>query len=529
MLRKVEDIVRRNMDGAGAQEVLLPALQPVELWHKSGRYEDLGEDMVKFSDRHKKELVLGPTHEEVITQLIKNEIRSYKQLPMTFYQIQTKFRDELRPRFGVLRSKEFIMKDAYSFDRDADGLEASYKKMYDAYCRIFEECCLDYVIVEADPGVMGGNASHEFMVLAESGEDMIAACSKCVWASSIDKAECLEKKTTKPGGKELQVEEIDTPNIKTIEELVKSLNAKPSNMLKTIIYKTDSGFIAALIRGDYRTNELKLSKLGGGNLRLATDKEIEGLTAAKIGFSGPVGLKNVKIIADYSVRGMVNFITGANKTDKHLINVNFPRDFEIDEFYDIRFITESDLCPKCKSSIDLKNAIEIGHVFKLGTKYSKGLGAVYLDVDQKEKPMIMGCYGIGINRIIAAIIEQNNDKDGIIWPKDLAPAQISIVVIDTSDQRSMKFACDLENELKKSGLSSLLDDRVVSPGIKFKDSDLIGSPVRVVISRDNVKKGKIEIKYRNKKAFSFIAKDKVLETLLTFFKKGKKTKAKSAK
>jgi prolyl-tRNA synthetase len=509
-LKKAQNIIREELDKAGAQEVLLPALQPSELWHDSGRYIELGEDMLKFTDRHNKEMVLGPTHEEVVTELVKNEVHSYKQLPLILYQIQTKFRDELRPRFGVLRSREFIMKDAYSFDRDIESLELSYKKMYDAYKRIFDRCGLKYIIVEADPGIMGGNISHEFMALADSGEDVIAKCKSCSWVSSLDRAECFEDegiKTEKP----LSLKEVDTPGVKTIEKLSSFLNAEPNRMLKTIIYESDGGFIAALVRGDLQINEFKLARgLARHSLRLATAKEIEDLTGAPLGFSGPVGLKNVEFVGDSSVRGLSNFICGANKADKHLLNVNMPRDFKVDKFLDIRFIAEDDRCPDCKSGIEFKHSIELGHVFKLGTKYSEKLSAVYLDADGKIKPIIMGCYGIGVNRIIAAMIEQNNDKDGIIWTKELSPVSVSIIVIGPKDDLSLKFASELDDKLESIGVSSLFDDRPVSAGIKFKDADLIGAPVRITVSEDNLKKGKVEVKERKEKASRLVPKDELI-------------------
>lgn len=515
VLKKVKAIIREEMDSSGAQEVLLPALQPAELWHRSGRYNDLGSDMLKFIDRHKKEMVLGPTHEEVITELVKNEVRSYKQLPLILYQIQTKFRDEVRPRFGVIRSREFIMKDAYSFDRDIESLEISYKKMFDAYCRIFTRCGLKYVAVEADPGVMGGNVSHEFMILSENGEDIIARCKSCAWVSTLDKAECIQNKSAQGKEEMLALREIDTPNTTTIEKLSKLLNIAPNRMMKAMVYKKDDSFVMALVRADFQINETKLIRvLSRASLRLATEKEIEALTGGPMGFSGPVGLKDIVIIADPSVKNMSNFITGANKLDKHLMNVNMPRDFKVGAFSDIRFITENDICPKCKSGIEFKHAIEVGHVFKLGTKYSERLGAIFLDSDGKLKPMIMGCYGIGINRIIAALIEQSNDKDGIIWSKTLAPVSVSIVVIDTKDKNSMKFANLLDIILEQNSITSLLDDREISAGIKFKDADLIGAPIRITINKDTLKKGKVEIKERQHKTSNLIPKDKVLSILL---------------
>ncbi|MBM3253747.1 MAG: proline--tRNA ligase, partial [Candidatus Omnitrophica bacterium] len=402
-------------------------------------------------------------------------------------------------------------------DRDVESLQISYKKMFDTYCRIFDRCGLKYVIVEADPGIMGGDVSHEFMVLAESGEDMIVKCSGCLWASSLDKAECADKQTNKKNDKEslLPLKEIDTPNIKTIEKLSKLLNVESKGMLKTIIYRSEDGFVAALVRGDFQINELKLSRaIGSLHLKLATDKEIEDLTGAPLGFSGPVGLKNAKIIADFSVRDMRNFIAGANKTDRHLINVNITRDFSVDTFSDIRFITESDTCPKCKASITLKHAIEVGHVFKLGIKYSNRLGAVFLDADGKTKPMVMGCYGIGINRIIAAIIEQSNDKEGIVWPMSLAPVLVYTIVLDPKDKISMKFASGLDDRLRDNKLDSLLDDRQISAGIKFKDADLIGAPIRITVNKDALKKGRVEIKQRRERVSKIVSKDRIFSLIL---------------
>lgn len=509
VLKKIESIIRQEMDAKGAQEVLLPALQPSELWKESGRYEDLGEDMVKFIDRHKKEMVMGPTHEEVITNLIRGEVKSYRQLPLILYQIQTKFRDEMRPRFGVIRSREFIMKDAYSFDRDIKGLEASYKKMYDAYCRIFSRCGLTYIAVEADPGVMGGDVSHEFMVLSKSGEDLLAHCKKCGYAASFDKAECPEISEEKEELRPLK--EVDTPNVSTVDKVSKLLNVKPNKMVKTLIYEVDGNPIAVLVRGDHDVNEAKLKRaLKIPHIKLAEPEMIEAVTKAPVGFAGPCGLKGVEMVADSSLRGLKNFVSGANKKDKHLINVNFGRDFEAKNFADIRYIIENDACPKCKGNIKIEHAIEVGHVFKLGVKYSKALGAAFIDVDGKEKPFIMGCYGIGVNRIAAALIEQSHDDDGIIWHPSIAPYEVVILPLNTEHKPSIEAAEKIYNELTSAGIETILDDRNERAGVKFKDSDLIGFPVQVIIGEKKIANGEAEVKDRKTKQVKVVKADEVI-------------------
>ena len=499
VLQKVEEIIRQEMNAKGSQEVLLPALQPKELWDKSGRYEAIKEIMVWFKDRHGRELILGPTHEEVITDLVANNVKSYRDLPLILYQIQTKFRDEPRPRFGVLRSCEFIMKDAYSFDKDWEGLEISYKKMYDAYCRIFERCGLKYIAVQADPGMMGGDVSHEFMVLAPNGEDIIALCKACRYAASLGKAEVKEVKS-KVSGKAAALQEVDTPEVSTIEKVGQLLKVKPEQMVKTLIYEAEGKPVAVLIRGDHEANEAKLKRfLKVENLKLAEAKTIEEVTGAPVGFSGPVGLKNVKIIADFSIISMSNFVTGANKKDKHLINVNIKRDFNLAAQGDLRYITKEDSCPACGKGITIEPAIEVGHIFKLGTKYSKALGAVCLNELGKEEPVIMGCYGIGVNRIIASVIEQSNDQDGIIWPKSISPFQVLVMPLNVGHKQSIEAAEKLYEQLSNKGIEVLLDDRNERAGVKFKDADLIGIPVRVVIGEKKISQGKVELSERGKK------------------------------
>ena len=499
VLERIEKIIREELNGKGAQEVLLPAIHPPELWKKTGRYDALGEVLIKFKDRHGRECVLGPTHEEIVTDLVASNVRSYKELPLILYQIQTKFRDEPRPRFGVMRTSEFIMKDAYSFDCDAEGMEKSYKKMYDAYCRIFERCGLPYIAVEADPGMMGGSVSHEFMVPSEAGEDKIVLCEKCKYAASVDVAKCVMKtENRKPKSeKKLPIAEVETPGITTIEKVSELLKTGPEKLVKTLLYKCDEKVVALLIRGDFDANETKLkSYLKCAALALADQKAIEDVTKAPIGFSGPVGLRNVRIITDFSVKGMINFITGANKKDAHLVNVNIDRDFETKEFSDFRMITALDGCPACGKPIQIKQAIEVGHTFKLGTKYSEVLGAKFLDKEGKENTIIMGCYGIGVNRIMASAIETSNDKDGIIWPLSLAPYQIIILALNIENKKVKELADDVYKRLIKHGYDILYDDRNESAGVKFKDADLIGIPLKVIIGEKNAKKDKLEVKDR---------------------------------
>ncbi|MFH1459831.1 MAG: proline--tRNA ligase [Candidatus Omnitrophota bacterium] len=512
VLKKVTKIIQEEMNNQGAQEMLLPAIQPVDLWQQSGRLETLGEDMITFTDRHKKLNVLGPTHEEVITNLIKNEIRSYRQLPIIVYQIQTKFRDEARPRFGVMRSREFIMKDAYSFDRDEQGLDHSYKKMYEAYCNIFRRCGLNYIAVEADTGIMGGDISHEFMVIADNGEDKIIRCKKCDYAVSLDKAECLadyRPQTTEHSSKAKSMEEVSTPGVSSVKEVAHLLKVKPAQLIKTIIYLADNQPVAILIRGDYEINETKLNRvLKAQHLIMADEGAIKKITNGPRGFSGPVELENIKIIADYSIQGLKNAITGANKIDRHLINVNESRDFKVDIWADVRNITENDFCPRCKNAIQLSQAIEVGHVFKLGTKYTDSFGADFLDESGKPQKIIMGCYGIGVTRIIAACIEQNNDEYGIIWSKEICPFEVLVMPLNTDNPELAGIAHKIYNELKNNDLDVLLDDRDLRAGTKFKDADLVGIPVQVVIGEKGLKQDLVEIKIRkNNQKTQVLVKD----------------------
>ena len=521
VLKKVQNIIREEMDKQGAIELFMPSMQPVELWHESGRFKDLGEDLITYKDRHNRVIVFGPTHEEVITDLVRNHVNSYKQMPITFYQIQTKFRDEVRPRFGVIRSREFIMKDAYSFDRDWKGLDESYKKMYEAYEAIFKRCGLKTIAVEADSGVMGGDVSHEFMVLSESGEDLLAHCASCGYAGSLAVADWGRATGGHPAifvecpPVARPLEEVDTPGVTTIEKVGYLLKVNPENMVKTLIYVADEKPVAVLIRGDHDANETKIKKfLKCAKLKMASEDVIKNVTKGPMGFSGPVGLKEARIIADNSIKGMANFVTGANKKDKHYINVNIDRDFKASGWADLRMITEKDLCPKCNKNIKIEHAIEMGHVFKLGLKYSKAMKAEFLDEDGKLKPIVMGCYGIGVNRIIATAIELHNDAKGIIWPVSIAPFQVLIIPINYKQEDIKKIAENIYNELNQIGIETLLDDRDESAGIKFNDAELIGIPFSIVIGDKGLKKGMIEIKIRDTGKIIEVKKEQLKDKIL---------------
>ena len=515
VIKKVEQIVREEMDRAGAQEVFLPALQPAELWRESGRWEQYGKELLRFKDRHDRECCLGPTHEEVITDLVRSEIKTYRQLPRNLYQIQTKFRDEIRPRFGVMRSREFGMKDAYSFDADEKGAEISYKKMFEAYNRIFSRCGLRFRAVEADTGNIGGSFSHEFMVIADSGEDSLVFCSCCDYAANVEKAEVArpEKKVIDES-EFLPLEEVYTPEVRTIEEVCAFLDVTPQNVLKTLIFLAEDSPVAVLVRGDEEINEAKLRNyLGCDSIELATDDIIYEITGSLRGFAGPINVKS-KIIADYSLINMTNFVVGASKENYHIINANCGRDFEVREFADLRFVKETDKCPRCKSPLKFARGIEVGHVFKLGTKYSKTMGAVYLDKDGKEKYMVMGCYGIGVARTVAASIEQSYDDDGIIWPMSIAPFQVIITPVNINNEALLKTAEELYENLVGMGIEVLLDDRDERAGVKFNDADLIGIPLRITIGPRRLAEGKVEVKIRKTGEVKILSVDDVGEFIV---------------
>lgn len=494
-LKKVENIIREEMDRAGAQELLMAALLPAEAYQTSGRWEVFGDNMFKLKDRNDRDFCLGPTHEELFTQTVINEVRSYKEYPYILYQIQTKYRDEARPRFGIMRSREFIMKDAYSFDRDNAGLDESYKKMYDAYCRIFTRLGLDFTIVDADSGAMGGSGSQEFMVKSPVGEDGIAYCDSCGYAANYEKAECI------PENKEfsndaLPMEKEATPNVHTIEELVSFFNTEPYVFAKTIIYKADDKYIAAMVRGDREINEVKLKNIVGctDDLELADSSAVKRITNAEVGFAGPVGL-DIEVYADLEVMQMKNFIIGANETGYHYKNVSVGRDFTPFKTADIRVIVTGDKCPKCGQPIKTAQGIEVGHIFKLGTKYSDALGLNYTDESGESKVVVMGCYGIGVTRCIAAAIEQNYDDNGMILPVSIAPYQAVVIPVNTKEEAQVRMAEEIYEHLQKAGIEVLLDDRSERCGVKFKDSDLIGIPVRIVVGK-RCGEGIVEFKKR---------------------------------
>ena len=497
--RKVENIIREELNRAGAQEVFLPSIQPAELWQESGRWNLYGRELLRVKDRHDRDFCYGPTHEEVITDLVRREVRSYRQLPLNLYQIQTKFRDEIRPRFGVMRCREFTMKDGYSYDLDEKGVEETYRKMYDAYCNIFRRCGLKFRAVEADTGQIGGSFSHEFMVLADSGEDSVATCEKCDYSANVEKAEIQQKTEDRRQKTEEELkpmEVVSTPDKKSVEEVSEFLKIEKEKIIKTLIFETENGIVAALVRGDHDVNDAKIKKLLKCDvINLAGEKVVEDVTSAPSGFAGPVGL-NLKIVADNSVMGIKNFVTGANLKDAHSINVNINRDFKIDVCGDIRMVKGGDLCPRCDGTLQVYKGIEVGHVFKLGTKYSESLKAVYLDENGKEKLMVMGCYGIGVGRTVAASIEQNHDDNGIIWPMPIAPFQAIILSLNIKNADVVKISENIYQTLRGSGIEVLLDERDERPGIKFKDADLIGMPIHIIIGEKNMKDNKVEIKVR---------------------------------
>lgn len=524
IIKKIENIIREEMDKKGGQELLLPAMQPAELWKETGRWDVYGEEMIRLEDRHKRGFCLGPTHEEVVTDLVKREVKSYKQLPLLLYQIQTKYRDEIRPRFGLMRGREFIMKDLYSFDRNAEGLDESYDKMYDAYCKVFERCGLEYRAVEADAGAIGGNASHEFMVTADSGEGVIVYCLDCNYAANVERAECILKEVDNQKLPKA-IEKVATPEVKTIEQLEDFFKLDARNFLKTLFYQAyyadKEELVAVVVRGDRDINEVKLKNLLNClEIKLATEEIITQSTETPLGFLGPIGLKGkVKILADQEVMSLVNVIAGANEKDYHLLNVNPKRDFQVDEVADLRVAVEGDLCPKCGALLKATKGIEVGHIFKLGTKYSQSLKANFLDENGKEKPFIMGCYGIGVGRTAAAAIEQNYDQNGIIWPMPIAPYHVVIVPVSIKDQQQRMIAEKIYQELLETGVEVVLDDRNERPGVKFKDADLIGFPLKIVIGPKAIEENMIEIKVRKTGEEERVALGQVVDRIKARIKK----------
>lgn len=489
VLRKIEGIIRQEMEASGAQELHMPAVQPAELWRESGRYEVYGPELIRLRDRHEREFVLGPTHEEVITSLVRQEISSYRRLPVNLYQIQTKYRDERRPRFGLLRGREFLMKDAYSFDRDWDGLDVSYRNMYNTYERIFSRFGLNFRAVEADAGAIGGQGeTHEFMALAEIGEDTIVSCSSCQYAANLEQAQMatalLGENTSASSGTALpSMESIRTPDVKSIQDLVQFLQVSPEQLIKTLLYKADGKLIAVLVRGDREVNEVKVkSYIASETVELADAEAVQLATGAPVGFAGPVGLQ-IQLLVDDEVASMLEGITGANEADTHLMHVRPGGDFSLEHTGDFRNAAEGDGCPHCGEQLLFHRGIELGHVFKLGTKYSDSLGASFVDADGREKSVIMGCYGIGVSRVMAAIAEQSITGERLIWPMSVAPFQAHIVPVAVKDETQMALAQEIYRELAGAGIESLLDDRDERAGVKFKDADLVGAPYRIVVGR----------------------------------------------
>ena len=496
VIRKIEAIIREEMEEKGAQEIMMPIMQPAEIWQESGRWGAYGAEMIRLKDRHGHEYCLGPTHEEMVTTVVKSDVRSYRQLPLNLFQIQDKFRDERRPRFGLMRSRDFIMKDGYSFDRDEAGLDASYQAMYDAYTNIFNRCGLNFRPVEADSGAIGGNGSHEFMVLAESGEAEIVYCSECEYAADIEKAELHTIEA--PAEEEKVVKKIATPNCKTIEAVCSFLNIPVDHSMKAVAFQSEKGLILCFVRGDHEVNEIKVVNTVGVTEVEMADPELLAKCGTVGGYMGPVGLdaKKVIIVVDQSVMKMHNVCCGANEEGYHLVNVNPGRDFTPTFVADIRLMAEGDPCPHCGAPVKKARGIEVGQVFKLFTKYSKAMHATYLDENGKEQPMVMGCYGIGVGRTMAAAVEQNNDKDGMIWPVAIAPYEVLVVPVNVKDEASTAKAEEIYAALQKAGVETVIDDRKERPGVKFKDADLIGYPIRVVVGPKTLTTSELEVKIR---------------------------------
>ncbi|MCL5037330.1 MAG: proline--tRNA ligase [Chloroflexi bacterium] len=519
-IRKAEQIVREEMDAAGGQELLMPAITPAELWVESGRWEVMGENMFRLKDRHKRDFGLGMTHEEIITDIVRRSVRSYRELPLILYQIQTKFRDEPRPRGGINRAREFIMKDMYSFHISWEDLDVTYKAMYRAYSNVFLRAGLDFKVVEADSGTMGGDECHEFMLPSESGEDTMFLCGKCGYSANSEMARFHYQKPDDLPPHGDPIVEIDTPGVSTIDDLVKFLKRKPSDFIKCLIYRVDGELVAALVRGDRDLNETKLRKaLGAKEVELATPREIEKATGGPLGFSGPVGLKGIKIIADYEIQELRNAAVGANKADTHIINVSFGRDFEVDELAELRQAVEGDCCPRCHEKMTAERGIELGHIFKLGTKYSDSMKATYLDEKGEDHPIIMGCYGIGVTRIISAAIEKGHDKDGIIWPMSLAPYHVVVMPVVSSNEDQASGAEKLYRDLLERGIETVLDDRDLRPGVKFKDADLLGFPIRAMVGERAIEQGGVEIKIRGGEKPEMVPADKAADYIVDYIKK----------
>lgn len=517
VLKKIETIVREEMDNAGAVELLMPAMQQAELWQESGRWYTYGPELMRLNDRHDREFALGATHEEVITSLVRDEVKSYKRLPLALYQIQTKFRDEKRPRFGLLRGREFIMKDAYSFHSSQESLDQVYDRLFSAYSNIFSRCGLDFRAVIADSGAMGGKDTHEFMALSDVGEDTIAYSDTSNYAANIEMARVVNtyEKSDEP---QKEMEKVLTENKKSIEEVVSFLNVDASKCIKSLLFKVDDQHVLVLVRGDHEVNDIKLKNLYAASVvELATPEETKVILGCSIGSLGPVGVNKVEIVADSAVQAIVNGVCGANEEHHHFINVNADKDFSVTKYADIRFIQEGDLSPDGQGKIVFAKGIEVGHVFKLGTRYSEAMNATYLDENGKSQPMIMGCYGIGVSRTLAAVAEQFNDENGLVWPAQIAPFEVHLIPINLKDEAQAKLASELYEQLKAQALEVLMDDRAERPGVKFADSDLIGLPIRVTVGK-KAAEGIVELKVRKTGEMLEVHKDDLLQTVAGLLK-----------
>jgi len=519
IIRKVEQIVREEMNRAGAQELLMPIASPAELWRETGRWGYYGKELIRFKDRHERDFCLGPTHEEVITDLFRREVRSYRQLPLNFYQIQTKFRDEIRPRFGLMRGREFIMKDAYSFDKDEAAARLSYQKMYDAYHRIFARCGLNFRAVEADTGLIGGTSSHEFMVLADTGEETVVYSEPGTYAANVERAEVLPPNDESKEAL-LPLRSVNTPGCRTVEEVTKFLKVDASKLVKTLLYSTGSETVAVLIRGDHDANEIKLKRLlGVSDVELAGPATVEKMTGAPVGFAGPVGL-NVRIVADHAVKASANIVVGGNRLDTHLVDVNCPRDFRVEQFADLRNARAGDPSPRKDGILKTTKGIEVGHVFMLGTKYSQAMNASFLDPNGKECLAVMGCYGIGIGRTAAAAVEQNHDDKGIVWPFPIAPFHVHLISLGQS-AAVIDAATTVYAALEAVGLEVLWDDRDERAGVKFNDADLIGAPYQVIVGDKGLAEGLLEVKSRSTGVKTKLAPPDVPQGILALASSGR--------
>ncbi|MEO8502299.1 MAG: proline--tRNA ligase [Acidobacteriota bacterium] len=505
-LQKLMTIVRRELDFSGALELQMPAVQPAELWMESGRWQKYGKELLRFKDRHDRDFCMGPTHEEVITDAVRRDLKSYRQLPVNLYQIQTKFRDEIRPRFGLMRGREFIMKDGYSFHASRESLDETYNEMEAAYRRIFDALKLDYTAVEADTGTIGGSASHEFMVLAETGESAVVRCPQCGYGANVEKAETRELSKVEPG-KEEAMREVATPGSRTVDEVAKLLQIPGALILKTLIYNTEKGLVAVAIRGDREVNEIKLGNaLDVQHLQLASDEKVREAIGASFGSLGPIGLpKDVPVLVDRSAESLRFFACGANQDGAHFVGVEWGRDIKPETFVDVLMVAAGDGCPRCEGTLGMHRGIEVGHIFKLGTKYSQAMQCNFTDEVGQDHPMVMGCYGLGVGRTVAAAIEQNHDADGIIWPLPLAPFQVLLQSLNPSDAAVSKTADELYAGLRAQGVDVLYDDRDERPGVKFKDGDLIGIPVRITVGAKSLADGKVEVSSRRERVKELVA------------------------